>query len=66
MKNYEFRVAVEKVAVQSQKVVKRETLKMYAIQKPESIIDLFKEFLRIDARNPLRGNFIDLALCHSD
>ena len=38
--DYEFRVVVETVSVQSQKVVKRETLKTYDIQQPESILDL--------------------------
>ena len=37
--DYEFRVVVEKVSVSSQKVVKRDTLKIYEIQKPESILD---------------------------
>lgn len=37
--DYEFRVIVEKVSVSSQKVVKRDTLKIYDIQKPESILD---------------------------
>ena len=38
--DYEFRVVVEKVSVASQKVVKRETLKRYDIQPPQSILDL--------------------------
>ncbi len=38
--DYEFRVVVEKVLVQSEKVVKRDTIKTYDIQKPESILDL--------------------------
>jgi len=37
--DYEFRVVVEKVSVSSQKVVKRDTLKIYDIQKPNSILD---------------------------
>ena len=37
--DYEFRVIVEKVSVSSQKVVKRDTLKIYDIQKPESILE---------------------------
>jgi hypothetical protein len=37
--DYEFRVVVEKGSVSSQKIVKRETLKIYDIQKPESILD---------------------------
>jgi len=38
--DYEFRVIVEKVSVTSQKVVKRDTLKIYDIKPPESILDL--------------------------
>ena len=38
--DHEFRVIVEKVSVASQKVVKRDTLKIYDIHKPESILDL--------------------------
>lgn len=38
--DYEFRVIVEKVSVISQKVVKRDTLKIYDIKPPESILDL--------------------------
>ena len=38
--NYEFRVVVEKVSVASQKVVKRDTVKIYDIKPPESILDL--------------------------
>jgi hypothetical protein len=38
--DYEFRVVVEKVAVSSQKVIKRDTIKIYDIKKPESILDL--------------------------
>jgi hypothetical protein len=37
---YEFRVIVEKVSVTSQEVVKRDTLKIYDIQQPESILEL--------------------------
>ena len=37
---HEFRVIVEKVSVTSQKVVKRDTLKIYDIKKPDSILDL--------------------------
>jgi hypothetical protein len=40
MVEYEFRVIVEKVAVKSQEVVQRETLKTYAITPPASILDL--------------------------
>jgi hypothetical protein len=35
--DYEFRVIVEKVSVTSQKVVKRDTVKIYDINPPESI-----------------------------
>jgi len=38
--DYEFRVVVEKVAVASQKVIKRDTLKIYDIKQPQSILDL--------------------------
>ena len=38
--DYEFRVVVEKVSVSSQTVVKRDTLKIYDIKPPESILDL--------------------------
>lgn len=38
--DYEFRVVVEKVSVSKQEVVKRETIKIYDIKKPESILDL--------------------------
>jgi len=37
--DYEFRVVVEKVSV-SKQVIKRDTLKIYDIEKPESILDL--------------------------
>ena len=37
---YELRVVVEKVAVSSQKVVKRDTLKVYDVKAPESILEL--------------------------
>ena len=37
---YEFRVIVEKVSVASQKVVKRDTLKIYDIKPPTSILEL--------------------------
>ena len=36
---YELRIIVEKVAVSKQEVVKRDTLKIYDIQRPESIVD---------------------------
>lgn len=38
--DYEFRVIVEKVSVTSQKVVKRNTVKIYDIKPPESILEL--------------------------
>lgn len=38
--DYEFRVVVEKVAVSNQKVIKRDSIKIYDIKKPESILDL--------------------------
>ena len=38
--DYELRVVVEKVAVSSQEVVQRDTLKVYDIEAPESILDL--------------------------
>ena len=37
---YELRIIVEKVAVASQEVVKRDTLKIYDVKRPESILDL--------------------------
>ncbi len=38
--DYELRIVVEKVAISSQEVVKRDTIKIYDIQRPESILDL--------------------------
>ncbi len=38
--DYEFRVIVEKVSVTSQKIVKRDPVKIYDIKRPESILDL--------------------------
>lgn len=38
--DYEFRLVVEKVSVSKQEVVKRETVKIYDVKKPESILDL--------------------------
>lgn len=38
--DYELRVIVEKVSVSSQEVVQRDTLKVYDIQPPESILEL--------------------------
>ena len=37
---YELRIIVEKVAVSNQEVVKRDTLKIYDVKRPESILDL--------------------------
>jgi len=37
--DYEFRIVVEKVSVSSREFVKRDTLKVYDIQKPRSILD---------------------------
>ncbi len=37
---YELRITVEKVAVSSQEVVKRETLSIYSVKRLESILDL--------------------------
>ena len=37
---YELRVIVEKVAISTQKVVKRDTLKVYDIKSPDSILEL--------------------------
>jgi len=36
--DYEFRVVVEKVLSQQEEVIKRDTLKIYDIEKPESIV----------------------------
>ena len=38
--DYEFRVVVEKVSVANQKVVKRDTVKIYNIEQPKFILDL--------------------------
>jgi hypothetical protein len=38
--DYEFRIVVEKVSVTSQKVVERDTIRIYDIKPPESILDL--------------------------
>ena len=38
--DYELRVVVEKVFVSSQEVVKRDTLKVYDVKPPESILEL--------------------------
>ena len=38
--DFEFRVVVEKVSVANQKVVKRDTVKIYDIEPPKSILDL--------------------------
>ena len=36
--DYELRIVVEKVSVSSQEVVKRDTLKVYDVKAPESIL----------------------------
>jgi hypothetical protein len=38
--DYELRIVVEKVAVSSQEVVKRDTITSYALQRPTSIEEL--------------------------
>jgi hypothetical protein len=38
--DYELRIVVEKVAIHSQEVIKRDTLTSYALQRPTSIIEL--------------------------
>ncbi len=38
--DYELRVVVEKVSISSQEVVKRDTLKVYEVKAPESILEL--------------------------
>lgn len=38
--DYEFRVEFEKVSVSNQKVIKPDTIKIYNIKKPETILDL--------------------------
>lgn len=38
--DYELRVIVEKVAVTSQEVVQRDTLKVYDVKAPASILEL--------------------------
>jgi hypothetical protein len=40
MAEYELRITVEKVAVSTQKVVKRDTIKVYDIESPSSILEL--------------------------
>ena len=37
---YQLRVLVEKVSVKTQKVMEKETLEVYDVMKPESILDL--------------------------
>jgi len=37
---YELRIIVEKVSVSSQKVVRRDTIKIYDVERPKSIVDL--------------------------
>ena len=38
--SHEIRIIVEKVSVSSQEVVKRDTIKVYDIEPPESVLDL--------------------------
>ena len=38
--DYELRIVIEKVAVRSQEVIKRDTITSYALQRPTSIIEL--------------------------
>ena len=38
--DYELRIVVEKVSVSSQEVLKRDTLKVYDVKAPESILEL--------------------------
>lgn len=51
--DYELRVVVEKVFVSSQEVVKRETLKVYDVKAPASILELG---LRHSERNRSGGS----------
>lgn len=37
---YELRIIVEKVSVSTQEVVRRDTIKIYDVERPESIVDL--------------------------
>ncbi len=37
---YELRIIVEKVSVSNQEVVRRDTIKTYDVERPESILDL--------------------------
>ena len=37
--DYEWRIIVEQVAVSSHEVVKRDTIKIYAMQRPKSMVD---------------------------
>ena len=38
--DYELRLVVEKVAVSSQEVVRRDTVKVYDVKRPESILEI--------------------------
>ena len=38
--DYELRIIVEKVAISSQEVIKRDTITSYALQCPTSIVEL--------------------------
>lgn len=37
---YELRIIVEKVSLSNQEVVRRDTIKIYDLERPESILDL--------------------------
>ena len=37
---YELRITVEKIAISTQEVVKRDTIKVYDIKSPQSILEL--------------------------
>ncbi len=41
--DYELRIVIEKVAVSSQEVIKRDTITSYALQRPTSIISTWTE-----------------------
>ena len=40
IRDYELRIVVEKVAISSQEVIKRDTITSYALQGPTSIVEL--------------------------
>ena len=61
--DYELRVIVEKVSVSSQKVVKRDTLKIYDIQKPESILEFgLRHAEQISLLSKLQSALLALAI----